>query len=167
MALMKNVLANLALVATVVSATASSNETNLAVFHANFDQSDSTLQITIPNQIVQPALHQYFPNLAGKELTDGEIKQYLALYIRNTVKLQYGAYPMALGEEGMVLDDKFINIIMKIGKIPRNAHELSVEINSFEFLPEQNNVFKLSQFGDAKQELTLYAKNHFSASLPL
>lgn len=167
MFLVKPILTSIALAATVISTSASSNETNLAVFHANFDQVDSTLQITIPHKIVQPTLHQYFPSLAGKELTDREIKQYLALYLRNTVKLQYGAYPMALGEEGMTLDDDFINIVMKIGKIPLNAHELSVEINSFEFIPEQNNVFKLSQFGDAKQELTLYAKNSFSASVPL
>lgn len=163
----KYTLMSLGLLATLYSGVASSNETNLAVFHADFEKIDSKLHITIPTEIVQPALHEYFPHLAGKALTETDIKQYLALYIRNTVKLQYGAYPMALGEEGMTMDSEYINIVMKLGKIPRGANELLVEINSFEFLPQQNNVFKLSKFGNAEQELTLYAKNRFSASVSL
>ncbi len=167
MSLVKSVLAKSILMASFVSGMASAKETNLAVFHANFEQSDSTLHIMIPSEIVQPTLQEYFPSLEGKVLSEREIKLYLALYIRNTVKLQYGAFPMALGEEGMTLDDKFINIVMKIGKLPRSAHELSVEINSFASLPQQNNVFKFSKHGDAKQEFTLYAKNRFTASVPL
>jgi hypothetical protein len=135
-------------------------------FHAKFQNQTSELHIRIPTKLIEPTLKEHYEYLDGRSLTLKERNIYLEMYLRETVKLQYGAFPMALGESGIQHSQGMTKLVMKLAKLPKEARELLVTIDSFAENPQQKNVFKLTK-SYQKQTIALHGRNAFTANVAL
>lgn len=135
-------------------------------FHAKFQNQKSELHISIPTKLIEPTLKDHYEYLDDRSLTLKEQNLYLEMYLRETVKLQYGAFPMALGESGIQHSQDMTKLVMKLAKLPKEARELLVTIDSFSENPQQKNVFKLTK-SYQKQTIALHGRNAFTANVAL
>lgn len=155
-----------AIVSVVFILGSSSLIANEVHFHAKFQNLKNELHITLPTELIEPTLKAHYEYLDDRALTLKERNVYLEMYLRETVKLQYGAFPMALGESGIQQINGVTKLVMKLGKLPKEARELLVEISSFAHYPKQKNVFKLTK-SYQKQVMSLHARNAFTANVAL
>lgn len=135
-------------------------------FHAKFVANISELHISIPTDLIEPTLQEHYQHLGSRELSQAEINLYLEMYLRETVKLQYGAYPMALGESGIKHEQGITELVINLAGLPKEANELFVQINSFAQNPKQKNVFQITK-SIYKQSYALSNANAFTTSVPL
>lgn len=135
-------------------------------FHAKFVANVSELHVSIPSGFIVPTIKDHYPYLADKALSQAEINLYLEMYLRETVKLQYGAFPMALGESGISHQDGVTNMVMNLAGLPADANELMVQIESFNQYPKQENLFKITK-SYFNQSFSLSNANAFSTHVPL
>ena len=156
------VLALLTLASSNAFASASKNVT----FHAKFVANISELHISIPTDLIEPTLQEHYQHLEGNQLSQAEMDLYLEMYLRETVKLQYGAYPMALGESGIKHDQGMTELVINLARLPKEANELFVQISSFAQIPKQNNVFQITK-SIYKQSYALSNANAFTTNVPL
>ena len=140
-------------------------EYNKVIFHAQFGEKSGVLRATIPSALIDPELSKKYPELKSSYLTSDQRKAYLVRYLRDTVKLQYSAFPMALGDSRIVERHKYTEIIVKVAFLPRSASQLLVEITSFADNPDHTNVFTLNKEGLIEQKLELNSRNDFTGLL--
>ena len=150
----------------VLSLTAQAEMRSQASFHAKFQPHRSELHISVPTEIIAPTLQAHYDYLSGRALSPNELNLYLEMYLRETVKLRFGAFPMALGESGIFHDKDSTKLVMKLAKLPKSARELLVEISSFNHNPKQKNVFQITQSFN-RQTFALSGKNAFTANISL
>lgn len=137
-----------------------------AVFHAKFIANVNELHVSIPNELIEPTIKQHYDYLSDRDLSAKETELYLEMYLRETVKLQYGAFPMALGQSGIKREEGVTKLVMQLAGIPKEARELVVRINSFANHPQQRNMFQLTK-SYYKQSFALNNDNAFSANISL
>lgn len=135
-------------------------------FHAKFVANVSELHVSIPSGLIEPTIKAYYPYLAERTLSQAEVNLYLEMYLRETVKLQYGAFPMALGESGISRHNGVTKMVMNLAGLPAEANELMVQIDSFTQYPKQENLFKITK-SYVKQSFSLSNANSFSTHVPL
>lgn len=135
-------------------------------FHAKFVANVSELHVSIPSKLIEPTIKGHYPYLANRALSQAEVNLYLEMYLRETVKLQYGAFPMALGESGISHQDGTTKLVMNLAGLPAEAKELMVQINSFAKNPKQENLFKITK-SYFNQSFALSNANAFSTHVPL
>lgn len=135
-------------------------------FHAKFVANVSELHVSIPSDLIEPTIKKHYSYLAGRDLSQAEINLYLEMYLRETIKLQYGAFPMALGESGITRQSGITKMVMNLAGLPAEAKELMVEINSFAQEPNQKNLFKITK-SYYNQSFALNNANAFSTHVPL
>jgi len=141
-------------------------EQQAATFHAKFVANINELHVEVPTDLIEPTIKSHYQYLADRSLTQTERDLYLEMYLRETIKLQYGAFPMALGESGITQESDKTKLVMKLASIPKEARELLVEISSFAHNPKQKNVFKITK-SFYKQSVALSTANAFSTSVSL
>lgn len=141
-------------------------EKNDVTFHAKFVANVSELHISIPTDLIVPTLQEHYQHLHNRELSQAEIDLYLEMYLRETVKLQYGAYPMALGESGITHEQGVTELVIDLAGLPKEARALLVQINSFAHNPKQKNVFQITK-SIYKQSFALSNANAFTTNVPL
>lgn len=142
------------------------NAKESVTFHAKFVANVSELHVSIPSDLIEPTIKNHYAYLAGRALSQAELNLYLEMYLRETVKLQYGAFPMALGESGITHHSGMTKMVMNLAGLPAEAKELMVQINSFAQNPEQKNLFKITK-SFHKQSFALSNANAFSTHVPL
>lgn len=135
-------------------------------FHAKFVANVSELHISIPTNLIEPTIKGHYDYLANRALSQAEVNLFLEMYLRETVKLQYGAFPMALGESGISHQEGTTKLVMNLAGLPAEAKELMVEINSFAQNPKQQNLFKITK-SFYNQSFALSNANAFSTHVPL
>lgn len=135
-------------------------------FHAKFVANVSELHVSIPSDLIEPTIKGHYSYLADRNLSQAEVNLYLEMYLRETVKLQYGAFPMALGESGISHQNGETKLVMNLAGLPAEAKELMVQINSFTQHPNQQNLFKITK-SFYKQSFALSNANAFSTHVPL
>lgn len=140
---------------------------NSAKFYASITHAHSELSIEIPTELVEPSIKGYFSYLDDKSLSQAEVDLYLEMYVRNTVKLQYGAFPMALGGSKISRKGAITYVSMRLAGVPEEAKEMWVEINSFVSEPEQLNVLQISRNASKPQLVELTYTNRYTANVPL
>ena len=156
----------LSLVLLVSSALCVAKSDKEVTFHAKFISNISELHIAIPSALIEPTIKAHYSHLADSRLSQKEKDIYLEMYLRETVKLQYGAFPMALGESGIRQEAGMTKLVMKLAGLPKEARELLVHISSFSQIPAQKNVFQITK-SYYKQSFALNNANAFSANVPL
>ena len=73
---------------------------------------------------------------------------------------------MALGESGIKHDQGITELVINLARLPKEANELFVQINSFAQIPKQNNVFQITK-SIYKQSYALSNANAFTTNVPL
>lgn len=138
---------------------------NKVIFQAHFGEKTGMLRATVPSALIDPELTTKYSELDGQYLTSDQRKAYLVRYLRDTVKLQYSAFPMALGNARIVERHKYTEIMVNLSYLPKSASQLLVEITSFGDNPEHQNEFTLNKEGLIAQKLTLNKRNDFTGLL--
>ena len=149
-----------------VASAAHTMEQKSVTFHAKFIANINELHVTIPTNLIEPTLKAHYQYLDGRELSQAESELFLEMYLRETVKLQFGAFPMALGESGVSHENGTTKLVMKLASLPKEANGLMVQINSFADHPKQKNLFKITK-SLSKQSFALSSANSFSANVAL
>ena len=151
----------------VTSYGADSREQNSAVFKVVFDEARGKLIATIPNHQIDDQLKSSFSELRFRKLTRESRAEYIARYFRDTINMQYNAFPMALGTTKLSYRSNYTQVTMDLAYMPKSASQFFVEIRSFEEFDEQQNLFEIEVLGEQTQSILLSKENDFTGLLDI
>lgn len=137
---------------------------NKLYFSVSFDKKRGVLRATLPNELIKPVIQEQYEEMEDDTYYQQHITEYLGRYLRQTVQLQYSAFPMALGEANVIPRHKYTDVEMSIGYLPKSASQLMVQITSFsEYVDE--NVFVFTDLSQMSQKVSLQSNNQHTALL--
>jgi len=144
-----------------------SGEKNEAVFKVVFDEARGKLIATIPNHQIDEQLENSFSELRFRKITRERRADYIARYFRDTINMQYNAFPMALGTTHLTYRPNHVQITMDLAYMPKSASQFYVEIRSFEEFDDQQNLFEFEVVGEQSQSIMLSKRNNFTGLLDI